>query len=305
MSGIYEAFKQSDETKLNRVVQMLDQVNPVPDSPAEEPESERVTRAREASIEAAAPPQARSAYRTAPVRILGHPLFPFDGTDPRAAEQYRVLRTNILQHPLQPRVIAISSPTAGDGKTVTAINIAGSFALKAGARVLIVDADLRRCGMADALNIDAHPGLPDVLQGRCRLEDAILQIEQLPSLHVLPSKQASVNPAELLDSPRWTGLLAELRQRFSIVILDTNPVAAVADFKLVQHVCDGVLMIVRPDHTGRTELFRALEIEKKKKLLGVVINAFDDWFMWNAPGECAYDKSYAEPKTRAAAGSSS
>src|SRR5262249_37778174 len=82
---------------------------------------------------------------TVPVRVpAAAPVLPFDGSHRRAAEQYRLVRTKIVQHPGQPRMLVVSSPAPGDGKTVTAVNIAGALALKNDANVLLMDGDLRR-----------------------------------------------------------------------------------------------------------------------------------------------------------------
>jgi capsular exopolysaccharide synthesis family protein len=198
----------------------------------------------------------------------------------RAGEQYRLLRTNILQHSARPKALAISSATPGDGKTISAINIAGILALKSEPTVLLVDADFRRGSIAKVLGLDASPGMSDILEGHCSIEKAIVRVEQLPNLHILPAGTTTSKPTELLDSALFRWLVKALRDQFSFVIFDTTPTAVVADFKLVQQVCDGVLLIVRPDHTDRRALLEALEMEPRDKLLGTVINNFEDWFLW-------------------------
>lgn len=225
--------------------------------------------------------QPRADYRSASLRIAAGPLCPFDGSDPRTAEQYRVLRTNLLLHPAKPRMIAVSSSSPGDGKTVTTLNLAGTFALKSEGNVILVDGDLRKREVATRLGISAEPGLADVLSGNCSLDDAIVRIEEMPNLLVLPSGRVDGNPAELLDSPRWNHVAATLRAHFSYVLIDTTPIAAVADFQLVQQSSDGVVMVLRPDHTQRARFKKALTHIEPKKLLGTVLNAVPDWFLWN------------------------
>ena len=219
-------------------------------------------------------------YRTVSLHLQTGPLFPFDGSDSRTAEQYRMLRTNILLHPARPKIIAISSASPGDGKTVTSINLAGTLALKTDASVLLVDADLRQCRIATSLGIPASPGLTEVLREKCPLEEAIVRVEEIPSLHVLPCGEVGGNPTELLDSTQWKRIANRLRAEFSYVIIDTTPVAAVADFQLVQEVSDAVLLVLRPDHTKRTLFQKALETVPKEKLLGTMLNAVPDWFLW-------------------------
>jgi protein-tyrosine kinase len=223
-----------------------------------------------------------AAYRTVTLRLPTGPLFPFDGSDTRAAEQYRMLRTNILLHPARPKMIAISSASPGDGKTVTSVNLAGTLALKNDANVLLVDADLRQCRIATSLGIPASPGLTEVLRGKCSLREAIVRVDEIPNLLILPCGEVGGNPAELLDSAPWKKIAATLRADFSFVVLDTTPVAAVADFQLVLQASDAVLLVLRPDHTKRSLFQKALETVPKEKLLGTLLNAVPDWFLWGS-----------------------
>jgi protein-tyrosine kinase len=212
------------------------------------------------------------------------PIFPLDEAQPQASEQYRIIRTKILQHPLQPRTILISSPSSGDGKTVTAINTAACLALRPDTSVLLMDADLRRPSIASLLGLPVSPGLADVLAGRCSLGDAVMCAEQFPNLHVLAAGERTQNPAELLDSSRWGEVMDECRREYRYVILDVTPVAAVADYALVQAACDGVLLVVRQDHTQRALLNNAVRVVPKEKLLGTVLNCVTSWFLWKTHG---------------------
>lgn len=178
------------------------------------------------------------------------PLLPYDGSSPRAGEQYRTIRTNLLQNPDAPRVLVVSSCGSGDGKTLSAVNTAGALALK-GEATLLVDADLRKPSLAHALGLPREPGLADVLQGDCRLEDAIVQTAQFPNLYVLPAGKPRRNPAELLDSNGWHDVCAVAKKSFRFVLIDTPPIAAVTDYDLAQAVADGVIFVVRPDHSDR------------------------------------------------------
>jgi capsular exopolysaccharide synthesis family protein len=220
-------------------------------------------------------------YRTITVRALAKlPVLPFDGSDRRTAECYRILRTNIVHHPGRPKMVVISSAGSGDGKTTSAINIAGALALKQDIRVLLVDGDLRHGSIASRLGIEASPGLAEVLSGQCSLNEAIVQTANLPNLHVMVSGQTLANPAELLDSGAWRGLAQELRERFHFIVVDTTPIGAVADYDLIQVVCDGTVMVLRPDHTDRQACMKAIQSVPKEKLLGAVLNRADDWFLW-------------------------
>ena len=207
------------------------------------------------------------------------PTLPFDGREPRAAEQYKLIRTKIVHHPRSLKVIAVSSPQLGDGKTVTAVNVAGAMALKDEFNTLLVDADCRRSRVAEVLGIPSSPGLMDVLAGQCAPHEAIVRLESYPNLYVLPAGAGRRGPSELLDSRNWKALAEELRACFSFVVIDTPPVGVVADYELVQTVADGVVIVVRPDHTNRERCYLALEAVTPEKLVGVVTNCVPDWFL--------------------------
>jgi capsular exopolysaccharide synthesis family protein len=229
---------------------------------------------------AAAPEICISTVRTLPLRIPGGtPVLPFDGDHWDANEQYRILRTRLIHQSKQPRVIVVSSAGSGDGKTITAVNLAGALSLKTDSKVLLVDADFRRSTIHAQLGLPKEPGLADVLRGACTLEEALVQTEQLPNLYVLASGEAKGNPAELLDSSPWPAVCAQMRQAFRYVIVDSPPIAAVADYDLIQAVCDGVVLVQRPDHTNRKQCKAALELIPKDKLIGAVLNCVPNWFL--------------------------
>jgi capsular exopolysaccharide synthesis family protein len=218
-------------------------------------------------------------------------VFPFEDLHSQAAEQYRIVRTKITQHPLQPRSIVVSSASSGDGKTVTAINLAAVLALKQDFQVLLIDADLRRREVSKVLGIPEQPGLTSVLKGECPLDDALIHLQQFPNLFILPGGVTDRNPAELLASPRWREVMLETRQRFHYVVVDATPMTAVADFDLVQVACDGIVLVVRPDHTDRKTFTKVLETVPKDKLIGTVLNCVEDWFLYKTQNY-GYYKGY-------------
>jgi len=222
---------------------------------------------------------ADSQARTLPVRLEPNsPLLPFDTTPNAASEEYRIIRTKILQHPKRPRIIVVSSAGPADGKTVTAINLAGAISLKSDARALLLDADFRRSSIAKTLGLPATPGLAEVLTGKAELQSVIIRTEQLPNLHVIPAGECSCNPTELLDSRAWLNACAGLRAGFGYIILDSPPMQAVADYELIQAAADGVIVVVRQDHTKRGRLDAALKNVPPGKVIGVVMNCVSDWF---------------------------
>jgi capsular exopolysaccharide synthesis family protein len=207
------------------------------------------------------------------------PLLSPKREDRRAAEQYRIIHTRIFHQLPGSSITVISSPGMGDGKTVTAVNLAAALAHKSEDKIILIDADLRLSRVHERLGIPKTPGLAEVLSGACTLEDAMLRVEQLPNFYILPAGQAEANPTELLDSSNWRALLARLREEFRRTIVDSPPVEAVADYDLIAANCDGVVLVVRPDHTSRPLLARALT-KVRGKLIGVLINDVEDWFLW-------------------------
>jgi capsular exopolysaccharide synthesis family protein len=286
MSRLYETLKRLEDGRPGSILPAIDAGTPETAPPvivlSERAPAATAPRSPEPPPPIETPRSATSEFhRTVRMRIGARaPIFPFDGTDVRAAEQYRMLRTNLLQHELQPRVVAVTSGDAHDGKTVTAVNIAAALALSSGGKVLLIDADMRRGTVAPLLGVPSSPGLAQVLHRTATLRDAVVRLEQTPNLYLLPSGGSSRNPAELLDSPDWKALVRAAREQFRFTIIDTTPVAAVADFDLVQSAVDGVLLVVRPEHTRRSILDHAFKVVPKSKMLGVVVNCVKDWLLW-------------------------
>jgi capsular exopolysaccharide synthesis family protein len=220
------------------------------------------------------------------------PILPFDGTHPASAEQYRIVRTKIVQHPLQPRLLAVSSPGAGDGKTISALNIAGALSLKGEVKVLLVEADLRHSNFCSLLQLSDEPGLIDVLARKCTLEEAVMEIEQLPNLFLLGAGAFRPDASELLDSPFGRAIFQTLRKKFHYVVFDCPPVGAIADYEVIQAVADGVIVVLRPDHSNRSAALELLSSLPKEKVLGVVINHVKPWLLWrNAHSSYYYAES--------------
>jgi protein-tyrosine kinase len=295
MSRIFDAL-QGTRSETSELLPAL--IGDNPHAPINQPAPEPAPAPRVAPAQATAPVVVDQAdpppppTPVAPRSMLGtirqialaipssEPLLPFENPNEPAAEQYRIARTKLAHHPKKPKVIVISSPSAGDGKSVTAINLAGALSLKSEAKVLLLDADFRRSTTHQQLGLPETPGLAEVLLGQCSFEDAVIQAEQFPNLHILVSGDVKdMNPSELLDSPRWQALCQVMRTRYQHVIVDSPPVAAVADFDLIQLAADGTILVVRPDHTKRAACFKALETVPREKLLGVLLNCEHDWFL--------------------------
>src|SRR5438105_10432909 len=149
------------------------------------------------------------------------------------AEQYRALRYTIeqLRKTRDLRIVAVSSPGVGDGKTTTAINLAGALAQGSEARVLLVDADLRRPSVASLLALGASdgPGLVNAILDPALALERVARPRSPFNLSVIPVGQVPPSPYELLKSPRLGELLEEARLRYDYVVLDAPPLCPVQD----------------------------------------------------------------------------
>lgn len=192
-----------------------------------------------------------------------------------AAEQYQGLRLTIerLAKSRDMKVIAISSPAAGDGKTLTAINLAGALARGGDERVLLVDADLRRPSVARQLAItDARTGLADALSDpHMAVADVVRPLPGF-NLDIVSAGTPRGGVSQILRSPRLDAFIQEARQRYGYIILDTPPLLPVFDSALLAKSVDGVLMVVSANQTPRKLLGEALNMLEPAKVLGIVFN---------------------------------
>jgi capsular exopolysaccharide synthesis family protein len=196
------------------------------------------------------------------------------------AEQYRALRHTVeeMHKAAGVKVVAVSSPAVGDGKTTTAINLAGALAQSPDVKVLLVDADVRRPAIGALLrHVEGKPGLVDlILNPGCSLEQALVVRPQFNLSFVHAGRSLSGTPYELLKSVRLGELLENARERFDYVILDTPPLAAVQDCKLIARWVDGFLVVVAAYQTPRRLIEEALSVIDPAKILGLVFNGDSD-----------------------------
>jgi capsular exopolysaccharide synthesis family protein len=190
-----------------------------------------------------------------------------------AAEQYRSLRTRLkrAENGRGLRAIAVTSPAKGDGKSITAANLALTMAQEFQQRVLLLDADLRRPTVHRLFGLGDGPGLADVLMNVADLDQALVS---LPDYHltVLPAGIPPSRPAELLGSAAMRRLLDTLRTRFDRILIDVPPVAPLADLHVLAPMVDGLLMIIRAGITPKPAIERALSGLDPSKVLGLVLN---------------------------------
>jgi len=195
------------------------------------------------------------------------------------AEQYRALRHVVEQrHKFQNlTVLAVSSPGVGDGKTTTSINLAGALAQGPEARVLLVEADLRRPCMGRLLGISdtGQRGLVHAIFDRdLSLPDIVISRSPY-NLNVVLAGQVPPSPYELLKSPRLGELLDQARQQYDFIIIDTPPLAPVQDSRIIARWVDGFVLVVAAHHTPRALFDAALDVLEPSRLIGIVFNGYD------------------------------
>src|SRR5579864_2112893 len=207
-------------------------------------------------------------------------LGPITHARPRseAAESYRALRTSILLSSFgaPPKVVLVTSALPKEGKTTVSANSAVVLAQK-GARVLLVDADLRRPGIAKALGLKASGGLSTLLSGVDRMEDVLLPFPDLPSLQVLPAGPIPPNPVELLGSSVMKDAIVRWRNEFDHIIFDTPPCLSVTDSVVLSVEADRVILVARSGQTPKGAVRRASELllQVDASIMGIVLNAFN------------------------------
>jgi capsular exopolysaccharide synthesis family protein len=191
-----------------------------------------------------------------------------------AAEQYRAVRLAIetFRHERGTRTVAITSPGRGDGRTITAINLAGALAQAPDARVVLVEADLRHPAVARALGMPPGRGLSSYLLDASMVPEVVVTRPASVAFAVVTAGAASSMPYELLKSPRLASLLAALRERFDYVVLDTPPALPYPDVGILRDLVDGFVVVVRANRTPREMLRDCTSVIGRQRGLGLIFN---------------------------------
>ncbi len=190
-------------------------------------------------------------------------------------DDYQTIRANLglLDGDGETKMLVITSPGMGDGKSTLAVNLATSFA-RSGRKTLLVDGDLRKPDIAGMLNLSAgHRGIQDYLFG-IDLQKTLYPVEGMP-LFVLASDNRNIQDAfELLSLPDTAARIRKLRDEFDYIIIDTPPVLAFSDAMVWAKMADGVIMTSFVGHTSQTEMKQATKRlqEIKANIIGTVVN---------------------------------
>lgn len=232
------------------------------------------------------------------------PLVALDHTSVRS-EAFRSIRTNLqyvnVDNP--PRTVVMTSALPGEGKSTTTANLAITLA-QAGARVLLVEADLRRPRVAEYLGVDGSVGLTDVLIGRRTFQEVLVSWNR-GLLDVLPSGAIPPNPSELLGSHLMGTLLDELVTHYQIVLIDAPPLLPVTDAAVLTKLADGAILIARHGTTTREQVGMAADsiTQVGGRLLGVVLNFMPMRSRRGRYGAYGYGYGYGDQDSRQDAGS--
>ena len=192
-----------------------------------------------------------------------------------AADRIKILRTQVLNRMVEEgkNTLLITSANPGEGKTLTAINLAISISHEMDRTTLLVDSDLRKPSIHSYFGFDDLPGLSDYLKNGACLSDLLVS-PGIEKLVILPGGKPVTNSAELLGSPRMESLVKEMKERYAdrFIIFDSCSLLNYADPLVFSRFIDGILIVVEAEKTTRKDLKRTLEILGDKPVIGTLLN---------------------------------
>jgi capsular exopolysaccharide synthesis family protein len=189
------------------------------------------------------------------------------------ADRFRLLRTRLRERfrGAQRRIVLVTSPLPGDGKSTVALNLATALAEHGKHTVLLLEGDLYNPSLLRRLGLRSWAGLAENLQGECAPLAALRRIEPL-GCYVLPAGGPVSNPTELLHSERFSPLVKGLSAHFEWILMDSPPTNPVADVLALKAQADGCLLVVRAARTPREALEESVRQLGSENVLGVVLN---------------------------------
>jgi protein-tyrosine kinase len=172
------------------------------------------------------------------------------------------------------KVLLVASASPGDGKTLTALNLALVLGRSYGRRVLLIDGDLRRPSLHRVVGVSNRSGLADALQAQADVRLEVTPITETVTL--LPAGPADPDPLRSLSSARMKRVIHEAAQRFDWVIIDSAPVGVVADASVLATLTDGIVFVVRADRSQYPAVKKAMQTLGHERILGVILNGVSD-----------------------------
>jgi capsular exopolysaccharide synthesis family protein len=220
----------------------------------------------------------------------GLPLLQAEDERYTYAEAFRSLRSSLIFLPNQAemKTILITSAIPNEGKSTISCNLAITMAA-AGARVLLVDADLRRGDIAQLFDTDGRFGLSSILRGEIPWKEAVQNTKQHPTLFLIPRGPVTNQSGELLLKPELLNILDEFKENYDLVIFNTAPVLAADDTSTLAPNFDGALMVVRAAFTSARLSKNALNTlyQRQVNVLGLILNCIDaempDYYYYRYP----------------------
>lgn len=191
-------------------------------------------------------------------------------------EEYKKLKARIMRmtkkEPFK-NVLLVTSAVGGEGKSITAANLAFTLSRDYDHSVLLVDADTRRPSLHALLNVTPGLGLSDCLADDVDLGSVLVKVGS-GHLHFLPPGKKNDNPVEMFSSLKMEKLVAEMKSRYPdrYVIIDTPPVLLFAETKMISALADGIIFVIREGRAPLEHIMEALDLLKEERLMGVVYN---------------------------------
>jgi capsular exopolysaccharide synthesis family protein len=209
------------------------------------------------------------------------------------AEMFKLLRTNLNYTNLDKKqqVIAITSASTGEGKSVTAINLALTISFS-GKKVVIIDMDLRKPKVASYLGVGNEGGVTTFLTGKKDLRQVLNKVDGNEFCHFISSGPVPPNPTELIMSERMKELVSQLEKEFDYIIMDSPPIGVVPDALLLREFITNTLYIVRNNHTKKRSLKYLEELYEKKELVSPFIVVNDIKIQRNGSSYKGYVSNY-------------
>jgi capsular exopolysaccharide synthesis family protein len=204
-------------------------------------------------------------------------LVVMDEIDPLAAEQYRILYTNLeqLSQGSSLKTFAITSGLKGEGKTITAFNLAYMMAREFKKKVILVECDLRNPSITSGfLDKRQKYGIVDVIKRKVAHDIAITKLKK-SSLYILPCVRNVRNSSQLLGLPTMKALLNTLKTQFDYVIVDSPPILHLADMKILSRIVDGILLVVKAGKTPKDLVLQAVNSLSSGNVVGIILNGVD------------------------------
>jgi capsular exopolysaccharide synthesis family protein len=212
------------------------------------------------------------------------PLLPWNRDASTSADCYRSIVTSMLftgQNGDNPRVVVVTSPCQGDGKTTVASHLSCAV-VEIGKTVLLIDGDLRRPRLHELFGLSNHQGLSHVLQTDTPLDQKasfqqLLHPTETSGLYIMPAGSVMANSASVFHSHRMSALLERLRGEFDMVIVDAPPVLPVPDARVLGRLADGIILVIRAGQTTIENAFIARQrfAEDGTRVLGTILNGWN------------------------------